>query len=64
MGSITSRSKWTTSRNAVAFYHDVFDLEKLDEGEGDAFFKAGEHQFLCDVREAAKRSRIVHGTSD
>jgi catechol-2,3-dioxygenase len=32
---------------AVAFYHDVFDLEKLDEGEGDAFFKIGEHQFLA-----------------
>ena len=22
---------------AVAFYQDVFNLEKLDEGEGDAF---------------------------
>ncbi len=32
---------------AVAFYQDVFDLEKLDEGEGDAFFKVGEHQFLA-----------------
>jgi catechol 2,3-dioxygenase-like lactoylglutathione lyase family enzyme len=32
---------------AVAFYRDVFDLEKLDEGEGDAFFKVGEHQFLA-----------------
>ena len=32
---------------AVAFYSDVFDLEKLDEGEGDAFFKLGEHQFLA-----------------
>ncbi|MGA9945014.1 MAG: VOC family protein [Candidatus Cybelea sp.] len=32
---------------AVAFYRDVFDLEKLDEGEGDAFFKIGEHQFLA-----------------
>ena len=32
---------------AVAFYQDVFDLEKLDEGEGDAFFKIGEHQFLA-----------------
>src|SRR5512132_2212884 len=32
---------------AVAFYQDVFDLEKLDEGEGDAFFKLGEHQFLA-----------------
>lgn len=32
---------------AVAFYTDVFGLEKLDEGEGDAFFKIGEHQFLA-----------------
>jgi len=32
---------------AVAFYKDVFGLEKLDEGEGDAFFKLGEHQFLA-----------------
>jgi catechol-2,3-dioxygenase len=32
---------------AVAFYVDVFELEKLDEGEGDAFFKLGEHQFLA-----------------
>jgi len=34
-------------RKAVAFYKDVFDLEKLDSGEGDAFFKLGEHQFLA-----------------
>jgi catechol 2,3-dioxygenase-like lactoylglutathione lyase family enzyme len=32
---------------AVAFYQDVFNLEKLDEGEGDAFFKLGQHQFLA-----------------
>ena len=32
---------------AVAFYKDVFNLEKLDSGEGDAFFKLGEHQFLA-----------------
>jgi len=32
---------------AVAFYQDVFDLEKLDEGEGDAFMRLGEHQFLA-----------------
>ena len=32
---------------AVAFYQDVFGLEKLDDGEGDAFFKLGEHQFLA-----------------
>jgi len=32
---------------AVDFYQDVFNLQKLDEGEGDAFFKIGEHQFLA-----------------
>jgi catechol 2,3-dioxygenase-like lactoylglutathione lyase family enzyme len=32
---------------AVAFYQDVFNLKKLDSGEGDAFFKLGEHQFLA-----------------
>ena len=33
--------------SAVAFYSDVFNLERLSEGEGDAFFKLGEHQFLA-----------------
>lgn len=32
---------------AVAFYSDVFNLERMSEGEGDAFFKLGEHQFLA-----------------
>src|ERR1700677_3186239 len=34
-------------KQAIAFYQDLFNLEKLDEGEGDAFFKLGEHQFLA-----------------
>src|SRR6267142_6753208 len=34
-------------KKAIAFYKDVFNLEKLDSGEGDAFFKIGEHQFLA-----------------
>jgi predicted enzyme related to lactoylglutathione lyase len=34
-------------KKAVAFYQDVFNLEKLDGGEGDAFFKLGAHQFLA-----------------
>ena len=34
-------------KKAVAFYKDLFDLEQLDEGEGDAFFKLGQHQFLA-----------------
>jgi catechol 2,3-dioxygenase-like lactoylglutathione lyase family enzyme len=32
---------------AVGFYQDVFNLEKLEHGEGNAFFKLGEHQFLA-----------------
>lgn len=32
---------------AVAFYTDVFNLKRLHEGEGDAFFQIGEHQFLA-----------------
>jgi len=32
---------------AVAFYKDVFNLEKMSGGEGDAFFKLGDHQFLA-----------------
>ena len=32
---------------AVKFYEDVFNLKKLDSGEGDAFFQLGEHQFLA-----------------
>jgi catechol 2,3-dioxygenase-like lactoylglutathione lyase family enzyme len=34
-------------KKAIAFYEDVFGLEQLDSGEGDAFFKLGEHQFLA-----------------
>jgi catechol 2,3-dioxygenase-like lactoylglutathione lyase family enzyme len=34
-------------KKAIAFYKDVFNLEQLDQGEGDAFFKLGEHQFLA-----------------
>src|SRR5437016_160380 len=34
-------------KKAVAFYQDVFNLKKLRGGEGDAFFKLGEHQFLA-----------------
>src|SRR5438034_10216537 len=46
---------------AIAFYQDVFNLEKLNEGEGDAFFKLGEHQFLAmfEVKEV-KRDRARH----
>jgi len=37
----------TDIKKAVAFYSDVFNLRKKDEGEGDAFFQIGEHQFLA-----------------
>src|SRR5437660_9667144 len=33
-------------KKAVAFYKDVFHLEHMSGGEGDAFFKLGEHQFI------------------
>lgn len=46
---------------AVAFYQDVFNLEKLDEGEGDAFFRLGEHQFLAMFEvEKMQRDRVRH----
>ncbi len=45
----------------VAFYQDVFNLQKLDEGEGDAFFKLGEHQFLATFKvEEMKPDRVRH----
>lgn len=37
----------TDVKKAVAFYTDVFGLRTNDEGEGDAFFQIGEHQFLA-----------------
>ncbi len=46
---------------AVAFYQDVFNLEKLDGGEGDAFFKLGEHQFLAMFKvDQVRRERVRH----
>ena len=46
---------------ATAFYQDVFNLEKLDQGEGDAFFKLGEHQFLAMFKvEKLKPDRMRH----
>ena len=37
----------TDVKKAVAFYADVFNLRAHDEGEGDAFFRIGEHQFMA-----------------
>ena len=34
-------------KKAIAFYKDVFQLEQMETGEGDAFFKLGAHQFLA-----------------
>lgn len=45
---------------AVAFYTEVLALEKLDEGEGDAFFKLGEHQFLA----MFERKGLAHDRSN
>ena len=46
---------------AVAFYQDVFGLEKMDAGEGDAFFKVGAHQFLAMFKvEKPRRDRHRH----
>ena len=46
---------------ATAFYQDVFNLEKLEGGEGDAFFKLGEHQFLAMFKvEEPKPDRMRH----
>src|SRR3982751_5689567 len=47
-------------KKAVAFYKDVFNLEQLDEGEGDAFLKLRQHLFLVvlqreDIPEAPPR---------
>ena len=32
---------------AVRFYQEVFDLPPPEEGEGQAFFRIGKHQFLA-----------------
>ena len=46
---------------AAAFYRDVFNLQKLNEGEGDAFFKLGEHQFLAMFRvDVVRADRMRH----
>jgi catechol 2,3-dioxygenase-like lactoylglutathione lyase family enzyme len=46
---------------AVDFYQDVFNLERMREGEGDAFLKLGEHQFLAIFGvDKVERSRKRH----
>jgi catechol 2,3-dioxygenase-like lactoylglutathione lyase family enzyme len=46
---------------AVEFYQDVFNLERMREGEGNAFFKLGEHQFLAMFEvEKVTPSRLRH----
>jgi catechol 2,3-dioxygenase-like lactoylglutathione lyase family enzyme len=37
----------TDIEKAKAFYQEVFNLELQSEGDGSAFFKLGEHQFLA-----------------
>jgi catechol 2,3-dioxygenase-like lactoylglutathione lyase family enzyme len=41
---------------AVRFYTEVFSLERQRGGEGQAFFKVGEHQFLA-LFEVAERPK-------
>ena len=48
---------------AKAFYQDVFNLELHSGGEGDAFFKVGEHQFLA-MSEVENCRLPMDGTSD
>ncbi|MEO8205054.1 MAG: VOC family protein [Chthoniobacterales bacterium] len=49
------------AEKAIRFYQDVFNLEKLDDGEGNAFFKLGEHQFLALFEsKKLKPSRMGH----
>ena len=51
----------TDIKKAIAFYADVFNLHKQDDGEGDAFFKVGEHQFLALFEvENMKPDRVRH----
>lgn len=38
---------------AVAFYKDVFNLEQMSDGEGDAFLKLGNISFLPSSRSIA-----------
>ena len=40
---------------AIRFYTDVFGLERRSDGEGEAFFNVGPHQFLAlfEVKERA-----------
>ncbi len=54
------------AQKAVEFYADVFNLEMLRGGEGAAWCKLGEHQFLAifEVKELqpdrTKHERRVH----
>src|SRR5437868_14794894 len=46
---------------AEKFYQDVFNLQKMDAGEGDAFLKLGEHQFLATFQKSkVKPDRVRH----
>src|SRR4029079_12216525 len=37
----------TDAEGAARFYQEVFGLERLREGEGNAFLRLGPHQFLA-----------------
>jgi hypothetical protein len=58
---MTSLSKWTTWKTRWRLTRTCSTLQKLDEGEGDAFFKRGEHQFLAMFEvEEIKPDRMRH----
>lgn len=44
---------------AIRFYTDVFGLEQQSGGEGEAFFKVGEHQFLALFQNRERRPDAV-----
>ena len=51
---------------AVAFYQDLFNLQKLDKGEGDAFFKLGAHHRNAGTHllQLARRAHVHNSSSD
>ena len=49
------------AKKAMAFYADVFNLEMLEGGEGAAWCKLGEHQFMAIFEVQELRSdRVKH----
>ena len=49
----------TDAEAAAAFYQEIFGLERLRQGEGNAFLPLGPHQFLA-IFEVAEPHRDSH----